>query len=203
MTTSTVTPTDVAGAEARFESARLGLEAARTAIRAAEQRFRDAETELTDAERALAAAKVDAATGILPVGTRVRHYGFTDLLGTVAPSTRAGLAVVADGQTEPVQGYQAHEWVPVEETPAEPAPLVDAIVDDYNGFDLQARVEALITSGFALTVNGDRIDTRYGTRIVDVCQNGSLSFRVVARTKPGRSNVVYVKLGARLVVRNA
>jgi predicted RNase H-like nuclease (RuvC/YqgF family) len=45
-----------------------------------------------------------------PVGTRVRHYRFTDIVGTVVESDGAGLSVLDDGSTSPRHGYAKREW---------------------------------------------------------------------------------------------
>lgn len=192
-----LTPTAIA--EAGVANAKAELSAADEALRAAQRRVLDAQDGVVVAERTLAQARVDESTGALPVGTRVRHYGFTDILGTVVEPERAGLSVLADGSDAAVHGYERREWIPVEPEPEAPAANIvrDVTLTDYNGEDLALTVCSMLVSGFAITINGDRV--AYGDRPVSVAGNGSLYFRTPARTTRG-TKVVYVKVGDRVVV---
>lgn len=99
---------------ARIADIDVQLSAARSLRAMYEETIEKLEEARVEAVRALAAEEAAAASDSLPVGTRVRHRTFADLLATVVPSDGTGVSVVQDNVTEVSNGYGPGEWVPIE-----------------------------------------------------------------------------------------
>jgi multidrug resistance efflux pump len=100
-----------ADARANIEHAERRIRQLQHTIRLAEYRLWAAEKELIQRRAELVRAAAAEASNALPVGTRVAHYRWQDITGTVVESDGTGIAVQQDGQTAPSFGFGIDEWV--------------------------------------------------------------------------------------------
>jgi len=90
------------------------LAAARSMIKTLEAHIEAAEIHRVKVAQEVLVEAAAAASGSLPVGTRVRHRTYLDLLGTVAPSDGTGIAVTQDDFDTTTYGFGLDEWVPID-----------------------------------------------------------------------------------------
>jgi hypothetical protein len=83
------------------------------ALEADREAHRNREDEL---ENELARARAAGDRNTWPVGTRVRHYLWSSITGTVVESDGTGVSVHQDRVFQTRHGYAKHEWRPIEDT---------------------------------------------------------------------------------------
>ncbi len=116
-----------AEAIAAESAAALAVVQATVALQVAEEGVEVARENQRLAYAAMREAEARDSVGSIPLGTRVRHYYFTENLGTVVEGV-AGLAVRQDLTDKVTDGYAAGEWIPVEDDEA-----AEAIARDTSG----------------------------------------------------------------------